>query len=240
MITVIVPVYNEKSTIRDVIISILELKKFLDLQLIVVDNNSSDGTRSILKTLSKQYQFTLIETNLRGKGIAVRKGLEVAIGSLVSIVDADKEYNPKELLKLIEIMKVNNYRFVLGNRYENQKNVRYFENQRIKTIYYNIGHVLFTKYFNFIFGTKLKDPATMWKIFYLDDIKNHKLSGIGFEFDWEILALLIRKGITPIEIGEITYKSRDHSKGKKIKSFRDPLKWVFYISYYRIKNFVLN
>ena len=79
----------------------------------------------------------------------------------------------------------------------------------------------------------------MWKIFYLADVKDHKLSGSGFEFDWEILALLIRKNILPIELGAISYQSRDHSEGKKIKSFKDPLKWIFYIFYYRFKKFKL-
>jgi len=234
-VSVIMPVFNEVKTLENAINSVLELKEFLNLQLIVVDNCSTDGTRELLQKIKNDINFEIIfDAEPQGKGIAVRKGLQIANGEIVSIIDADNEYTIKDLIKIIRFMRLSNSRFVLGNRHIVGKKMRMFNNKKIRTLYYNFGHKVFTEFFNLLFHTKLQDPATMWKVFYLSEIDGYSFIGRGFEFDWELLALLVRKGHAPQEIS-IEYISRSHAEGKKIKSFRDPLLWVVYITYFRFK-----
>jgi glycosyltransferase involved in cell wall biosynthesis len=234
-VTVIMPVYNEITTIESAISSVLELTKIYSLQLVVVDGCSTDGTKELLQKMKSNVNLEIIfDTAPKGKGTAVRKGLEIATGKIISIIDADNEYTINYLIEIIKFMKLNKLRFVLGNRHIAGKKMRTFTNKKITTIYYNFGHNIFTAYFNLLFNTKLKDPATMWKVFHKSDIEDYRFIGRRFEFDWELLALLIRRGHIPQEV-EIEYISRSHADGKKVKSFKDPFLWVFYIVYFRFK-----
>ena len=234
-VSVIMPVYNEITTIESAVSSVLELTKIYSLQLIIVDGCSTDGTKELLQKMKSHIDFEIIfDTAPHGKGIAVRKGLQIASGKIISIIDADAEYTINNLIEIIKFMRLNKLRFVLGNRHIKGKKIRTFTNQKMTTDYYNIGHKIFTSYFNLLFNTRLKDPATMWKVFHKSDIDDYKFIGRRFEFDWELLALLIRRGHIPQEI-DIEYISRSHADGKKIKSFRDPFLWVFLIVYFRFK-----
>lgn len=234
-VSVIMPVYNEIKTLESAVSSVLKLTKIYSLELIIVDNCSTDGSKELLQKMKNNVNSQVIfDAEPKGKGIAVRKGLRIATGKIISIIDADNEYTIENLIELLEFMRLNKSRFVLGNRHIKGKKMRTFTNQKMKTGYYNFGHKIFTTYFNVLFNTRLKDPATMWKVFYKSDIDNYKFIGHGFEFDWELLALLIRRGHIPQEV-EIEYASRSHAEGKKIKSFRDPFLWVFLIIYFRFK-----
>ena len=234
-VSVIMPVYNEITTIESAVSSVLELTKIYSLQLIIVDGCSTDGTKELLQKMKSHIDFEIIfDTAPHGKGLAVRKGLQIASGKIISIIDADAEYKIKDLIEIIKFMRLNKLRFVLGNRHIKGKKIRTFTNQKMTTDYYNLGHKIFTSYFNLLFNTRLKDPATMWKVFHKSDIDDYRFIGRRFEFDWELLALLIRRGHIPQEI-DIEYISRSHADGKKIKSFRDPFSWVFLIVYFRFK-----
>lgn len=234
-VTIIMPVYNEITTIESAVSSVLELTKIYSLQLIIVDGCSTDGTKELLQKMKSHIDFEIIfDTAPHGKGIAVRKGLQIASGKIISIIDADAEYTINDLIEIIKFMRLNKLRFVLGNRHIKGKKIRTFTNQKMTTDYYNLGHKIFTSYFNLLFNTRLKDPATMWKVFHKSDIDDYRFIGRRFEFDWELLALLIRRGHIPQEV-DIEYISRSHADGKKVKSFRDPLLWVFYIVYFRFK-----
>lgn len=234
-VSVIMPVYNEITTIESAVSSVLELTKIYSLQLIIVDGCSTDGTKELLQKMKSHIDFEIIfDTAPHGKGLAVRKGLQIASGKIISIIDADAEYKIKDLIEIIKFMRLNKLRFVLGNRHIKGKKIRTFTNQKMTTDYYNLGHKIFTSYFNLLFNTRLKDPATMWKVFHKSDIDDYRFIGRRFEFDWELLALLIRRGHIPQEI-DIEYISRSHADGKKIKAFRDPFSWVFLIVYFRFK-----
>jgi glycosyltransferase involved in cell wall biosynthesis len=237
-VSVIMPVFNELRTITNAVQDVLKLKQHLNLELIVVDNCSTDGTSELLSDLKNTLDFELILGAFpQGKGVAVKGGLEKAQGAIISIIDADNEYTIPNLIEIINFMKMNNLRFALGARPRNtegHRGIRSLENSPITTFYYNFGHTIFTAFFNALFKTRLKDPATMWKVFYRNDIDRYSFTGKRFEFDWELLALLIRKGHIPAEVS-IEYTSRNHKQGKKIRPFRDPVMWSFCIIYYRFK-----
>ena len=221
-VTVIMPVFNEVKTIENAISSVLELQDFFKLQLVVVDNCSTDGTKKLLQKMKNKTNFEIIfDAAPQGKGISVRKGLQIANGEIIYIIDADNEYTIKDLIKIINFMKSSELRFVLGNRHIAGKKMRVFNDKKIRTLYYNFGHKVFTEFFNLLFQTKLQDPATMWKVFYKSDIDGYSFIGHGFEFDWELLALLIRKGHTPQEV-QIDYTSRSHADGKKLSHLEIP------------------
>lgn len=234
-LSVVMPVFNEEATVESSVLAILELRPRLDLELVVVESNSNDQSRAILVELQTKHEFKLIlEGEPGGKGLAVRRGLKECDGDVIVIMDADNEYRAKDLLTIHKFMLDSGSRFVLGNRHVAGRRMRDFPGERLKTFYYNFGHHLFTQLFNVLFGTKLSDPATMWKVFYKSDIEGYDFIGKRFEFDWEILALLVRRGIHPREI-DIDYRSRNHEEGKKIRSFRDPISWLFYIFYFRFR-----
>jgi glycosyltransferase involved in cell wall biosynthesis len=226
-ITVLMPVYNERENIEIAIKDLLSLKNTLNLELIVIESNSSE-----LRT--SQGFILVLEDKARGKGHAVRNGLQHATGDLVVIIDGDNEYDVNDLVVLYNCLESSKSRLVLGNRHIAGKRMRNFTNEPIKTFYYNLGHIIFTTFFNYLFGTRLIDPATMWKLFYRSDVSKAPFIGKRFEFDWELLAFLVREGASPIEI-PITYISRSHQQGKKIRTFRDPILWIAYIIYFRFR-----
>lgn len=233
--SVIVPVYNEEKTISKVVAELMTLKKSVNIEVIVVESNSKDATLNILKELKAKNDFNLIIQKIAsGKGNAVIEGLSQADGEFVAIVDGDNEYSIGDLKSLIQPLLRDEADLVLGSRHIKGSKMRVFKNHPIRTAYFNFGHVLFTAFFNILYGTKLYDPATMWKVFRKNLIQDYSFTGQRFEFDWEILALLIRRGAVVKEL-PASYTSRTKEEGKKIRPIKDPALWVFWIITYRFR-----
>lgn len=230
-ISVIMPVYNEESTVRGAIMRTLnkEIDGFC-IELIVVESNSTDGTRKAIESIDPRSNLTVIyEESPNGKGSAVRKGLNIASGEYVIIQDADDEYDVNDYDALIKHLDENNKAFVLGARIgKSSLRMRNLEGQPVREMYLNIGHWFFCFLIYVLYGAKLKDPATMYKVFRIDAIDIKSLRRNGFDFDWELLIHLIKKGHVPDEL-PISYASRNYNDGKKIKLFSDPIKWVLTI-----------
>jgi glycosyltransferase involved in cell wall biosynthesis len=236
-VSVVVPVYNEISTVRSALDALVAKRiPGYELQLIVVESNSTDGSREVVRSYLEHPCVTLIlEDEPRGKGHAVRTGLAAASGDIVLIQDADLEYDLNDYEKLLAPIAAGDYAFVLGSRHaKGAWAIRKFTDQKVHALVLNLAHWSFTMMINASLGIWLNDPFTMYKVFRRDCLDGLKLECNRFDFDWELLIKLVRKGYRPIEI-PIAYRSRSFKEGKKVSMIRDPLTWIVALVKYRFQ-----
>ena len=236
-LSIIVPAYNEKATVKESLDAIVAKEiPGLKIEVIIIESNSTDGTRDIVLSYQSNPKVRLIfQEKARGKGNAVREGLLHATGDIILIQDADLEYDVADYDALIAPIITGRQAFVLGSRHGQAGwAIRKFNDQPIQAFILNIAHWAFTLLLNLSLGVWLKDPFTMYKVFRRDCLQNLKLECNRFDFDWEILIKLIRKGYNPIEI-PITYHSRSFAEGKKVTMFKDPASWIVAIVKYRFQ-----
>ena len=234
-LSVIVPIYNEAATVRQSLDAILaKTVPGWTLQIIMVESNSTDGTRPIVQTYATHPRVKLIlEDRPRGKGHAVRAGLTHATGDVILIQDADLEYDLDDYDILLAPLAAGRQEFVLGSRHgEGGWAIRKFSDQPFQALILNLAHWGFTLLINVALFIWLKDPFTMYKVFRRECLEGLTFECNRFDFDWELLMKLVRKGHRPIEI-PISYKSRSFKEGKKISMFRDPLTWLWAVVKYR-------
>jgi glycosyltransferase involved in cell wall biosynthesis len=234
-LSVIMPAYNEINTIRQGIEKVLNKQlRGMDIELIIVESNSTDGTKDIVNLYKDHPRVNVVfEQKPSGKGHAVRAGFEVAIGDFILIQDADNEYDIQDYEILLEPLISGREVFVLGARHGvTSWNVRKFSDQPMRAILLNLGHWIFATLINVLYGVRLKDPFTMYKVFRRDCIQDIVFECNRFDFDHELVLKLIRKGFRPIEI-PVRYHSRSFAHGKKVRIFADPLSWLRAIIKYR-------
>jgi len=236
MLSVILPAYNEAKTF-DVLMEALLRKQMPDIQMeiIVVESNSTDGTRELALKYKGHPQVKLIlEEQPRGKGHAVRTGLKAASGDFVLIQDADLEYDLEDYDALLEPLVAGRSAFVLGSRHggRNVWKMRQFTGQHGLSLFVNLGHWFFTTLVNVLFFQRLRDPFTMFKVFRRDCLYGLEFECNRFDFDFELLIKLIRKGFHPVEL-PVNYRSRSFKEGKKVRLLRDPLAWLVVIAWLR-------
>ena len=234
-LSVIMPAFNEVSTIKCGIEKVLSKKlRKINIELILVESNSKDGTREIVLQYVDHLRVTVIfEDEARGKGHAVRTGLKKATGDFILIQDADDEYDIDDYDLLLEPLISGRQVFVLGaRRGAGSWKIREFSDQPMRAALLNLGHWIFAILINILYGVWLKDPFTMYKVFRRDCIKDLVFECNRFDFDHELLIKLIRKGYKPIEI-PVCYRSRSFADGKKIRIFADPWTWLRAIIKYR-------
>ena len=229
-ISVIIPAFNEVDTIGTVLDQILEKEiPGATIEVCVVESNSTDGTREkVLAYQGRHNVKILLEQQPKGKGHAVRAGLEMATGDIVVIQDADLEYDMDDYESLINPIRAYKTSFVLGSRHpagEKAWQIRSFEGQQKVASLLNLGHIFFTWLLNFTFRQRLRDPFTMFKVFRRDAIENMRFECNRFDFDLELVGKLIRAGRFPLEI-DVHYESRSFDEGKKVSFFRDPPTWI--------------
>jgi len=226
VISIIIPVYNEENTVLTLLNNIAGIKfEELDKELIIIESNSTDKTRDLVKDFVAQHSDIkfILEEKPRGKGHAVRSGFNEATGDFIAIQDGDLEYDVNDYDKLILPLIRYQKAFVLGSRHTGDWKMRNFgTGRKVLSAYVNFGHVLLTALINIGCGVKLKDPFTMYKLFRRECLYGLRFDGNRFEIDWEIVIKLIRKGFIPAEI-PVNYTSRDFKAGKKILMFRDPI-----------------
>ena len=226
VLNVVMPVYNEARTVRSIIEDVLDSKiDGLEIYLIIVGGGSNDGTDGIIQEFAERLNVkVLIQNSPSGKGNAVRAGFEHLKNGIVLIQDGDREYRVEDYPKLVEPILKGETDFVLGSRYS-EGPMRKFGVFGFRASVMNFGHLLFTFLFNLIYGVQLKDPFTMFKVFNSKCIDNMRFVSDRFDFDYELLAKLIRSGFVPLEI-PITYVSRGFDEGKKVRLIRDPISWL--------------
>lgn len=225
-LSVVMPVFNERATFPDVA-SQLVAKQIpgLDLELVIVESSSTDGTRDEVKRFEGHPRVKVIyEDRPRGKGHGVRTGLKEATGDFVLIQDADLEYDLNDYEILLEPLRAFRHAFVLGARHGMDGKtwkMRHFTDQVLVSRVMNFGHLFFTALFNLVYGTRLRDPFTMYKVFRRDCLHGLTFESNRFDFDWELVGKLVRAGYIPIEI-PVNYTSRSFKDGKKVNFWRDP------------------
>jgi SAM-dependent methyltransferase len=227
-LSVIMPAYNEASTIKAGIERVLNKQLFeMEIELILVESNSNDGTKEIVLDYVNHPRVTVIfEDQARGKGHAVRTGLKQATGEFILIQDADDEYDIEDYDAVIEPLRDGREAFVLGARHGGGAwKMRKFADQPVHAFVLNGGHLFFTGLVNAFYGVWLRDPFTMYKVFRRDCIEGIHFESNRFDFDFEILIKLIRRGFRPIEI-PVNYRSRSFLEGKKVRMFADPITWI--------------
>jgi len=206
-ISVVIPVYNEVTTIKEVISSVMAAP--YDKELIIIDDGSVDGTREILKELSlPDLQTAFHERNL-GKGAALRTGFSMATGDIVIIQDADLEYSPSDYPKLFKPLLDGRADVVYGSRFIGG------DEHRTLFFWHMVGNRFLTLLSNMLSNLNLTDMETCYKAFRREVLKKITIEEDRFGFEPEITAKMSKLGAKIFEVG-ISYSGRTYSEGKKI------------------------
>lgn len=236
-LSIVMPAFNEGKSIRGGIERVLSKRiEGVDIELIIVESNSTDGTREIVREYEGRERVKVVwQERPRGKGNAVRTGFEHISGDYVLIQDADDEYDIEDYDALIEPLLSGEAAFVLGARHGGGAwKMRQFDDQPLAGHVLNFGHWFFATLVNVVFGLRLKDPFTMYKVFRADCLRGLAFECNRFDFDFELLIKLVRSGYRPIEI-PVNYRSRSFKEGKKVNAFRDPWTWLRAIVKFRLQ-----
>ena len=213
MLTIIIPVFNEINTIEKIINKVLALN-FISTEIILVDDASTDGTKTLIESrLSKKVTKVIYHNNNMGKGSAIKSAQSYINGDYVIIQDADLEYNPQDYYNLLKPIMDGKCDVVYGSRVLGKN--RYKLKNFTSTYRIFANHIL-TIVSNLINNQNLTDAHTCYKLFKTKIFKNIKLEENGFSFCPEITTKISNMKIKIIEI-PISYNGRDYKSGKKIK-----------------------
>jgi glycosyltransferase involved in cell wall biosynthesis len=228
-------IYNESSTVATAIDRVLELEiPDVEVEMILVESNSTDGTRDIVAGYADHPRVTLVlQDSPRGKGNAVREGFEHTTGSVILIQDADLEYSVDDYPALLAPIANGDADFTLGCRHVPGKPIRVMHGKRAIAAVVNAAHWGFLWLFNITYGTHLRDPFTMYKVFRAECIDGVEFVADRFDFDWELVAKLVRLGYQPLEL-PVDYNARAFGGGKKVRFFRDPPTWMWACLRFRV------
>jgi len=233
-LSIIMPVYNEKHTIEEIIRRVSGVEG-IEKELIIVDDFSTDGTREFLREYmgdcnipqgTEVVKILFHDKNL-GKGMAIRTGLKNVMADMVIIQDADLEYDPNDYLKLIKPIVEDGADVVYGSRLLSHKN-------KMSYLRYFIGGQIVTWLTNLLYGSKLTDEPTCYKLFRADILKSLRLNCKRFEFCPEVTAKVRKKRIKIVEV-PISYEPRKIKEGKKI-TWKDGLQAIWTLLKYRFKD----
>jgi glycosyltransferase involved in cell wall biosynthesis len=206
LLSVVMPVFNEKATIDEIIRRTLAVP--LRVQLIVIDDCSTDGTRDMLTALQRELGFTLVlQPQNAGKGSALRRGFQEVRGDLVVIQDADLEYSPEEFPELIELICDGRADVVFGSRFLGRHRVFMFTHY--------MGNRFLTMATNILYNTMLTDMETCYKVMRTEVLRSMTLEANGFGIEPELTAKIFKRGYRVYEV-PISYDGRSYEEGKKI------------------------
>ncbi|BCM90758.1 undecaprenyl-phosphate mannosyltransferase [Abditibacteriota bacterium] len=227
LLSVLIPVYNERATLEEILRRVRAIS--LDLEMIVVDNVSDDGTREYLQSLlesgdaggaeSSSRLRVVFQTQNKGKGASVRRALGLARGQWVIVQDADLEYDPRDFQKLLDLAKRRRLDAVFGTRLAPGSATRR-EQPRTAFFYGRVGLTLF---YRVLYGAPLDDVATCYKLLRRPFALSLGLTCDGFDLDFEIAAKVARARKHGARVGQtpISYHPRTELEGKKIRVVRD-------------------
>jgi glycosyltransferase involved in cell wall biosynthesis len=222
LLSVVRPAYNERDTIDEIIRRVLAVP--VRLELIVVDDCSTDGTRDRLQALQRELGFTLILQAVNGgKGAALRAGFTKVSGEIVIIQDADLEYSPEEYPSLIELICTGRADVVYGSRFLGRHRVFLFTHYA--------GNRALTLMTNILYNTMLTDMETCFKVMRAEVLRSMTLKSNGFGIEPELTAKIFKRGYRVYEI-PITYDGRGYSEGKKI-TWQDGIVAIWTLLKYR-------
>ena len=223
-LSIIIPCYNEQKTISFILDKVRNLKDY-DKEIIVVDDCSTDGTKEILKKLENSIEIKILYNDEnRGKGYCIKKGIDSSTGSVLIIQDADLEYDPNDIPKLINPIKNGNADVVYGSRFAGS------EEKRVLFYWHSLGNKFLTTLSNMFTNLNLTDMECCYKAFKSKIIKDINLKENRFGFEPEITAKISKKDIQIYEVG-IKYFGRKYSDGKKI-TWVDGFRAIYCIIFY--------
>ena len=223
LLSVVMPAFNERETIDEIVTRVLAVP--MQIELIVVDDCSTDGTRDRLKDLQQHYGFTLLlQERNQGKGAALRRGFAAVTGDIVVIQDADLEYSPEEFPVLVDLIIEGRADVVYGSRFLGRHRVFLFTHY--------LGNRVLTLITNVLYNTMLTDMETCYKVMRRDVLESLDLRSDGFGIEPEITAKIFKRGYRVYEV-PITYDGRSYDEGKKI-GWKDGLVALWVLLKYRV------
>lgn len=221
-ISILIPVYNEKKSLLEILSRVEQVDFKLEKEIIIIDDYSTDGTRDLYSQINHKVLYH--EQN-QGKGAALRTGLKEATGDVIIIQDADLEYNPEDYVPLVELVVKGSADVVYGSRLSNRDNHEKF---LLLSFLANLFLSFLTRLF---FGVYISDMETCYKVFKADVIKDIEIESNKFDFEPEITAKVLKKGVRYLE-SPISYNARTSEEGKKI-GWKDGVQAVWTLFKYR-------
>ncbi|MFN8299310.1 MAG: glycosyltransferase family 2 protein [Chitinophagales bacterium] len=225
-LSVIMPVYNEKKTIREIIAKVMAVP--IEIELVIVDDGSTDGTRDILKEYEGKPNIKVVyHQQNKGKTGAIKTGIPYTTGEIISIQDGDLETDPNDFVKLTEPIKKGEASVVYGSRYLNRTE---------KSMYfaYKFGARFLSWVVNILYCQRITDEATCYKVFKADILKQIPLEYNRFEFCPEVTAKVSKMGYKIKEL-PMNYYPRSFDEGKKM-NWRDGVKALWVLIKFRFLN----
>jgi glycosyltransferase involved in cell wall biosynthesis len=221
------PVFNEAETVQEAIERVRELDlPDTQIDIVIVESNSTDGSRELVAKFEGTPGIRIFyEPEPRGKGHAVREALKHVTGEILLIQDADLEYSVEDYPALLAPITAGRVDFTLGCRHVPGQPMRVMRENRVLGWVINSAHWGFTVLFDVFYGVRLHDPFTMYKVFRRECVEGIEFESDRFDFDWELVAKMIRLGYSPLEV-PVTYSARSFASGKKVRLFRDPPTWL--------------
>jgi glycosyltransferase involved in cell wall biosynthesis len=223
LLSVVMPVYNEVATVEEMVGRVLAVP--LRIELIAIDDASSDGSRDLLLKLGQEKGFkVLLQERNQGKGAAVRRGIAETSGEIVVIQDADLEYSPEEYPELLDLIVKGKADAVFGSRFIGRHRCFLFTHY--------LANLFLNLVTNVLYNTTMTDMETCFKAVRADVLKALPLKSNRFGIEPEITAKLFKRGARVYEV-PITYEGRDYSEGKKV-SWRDGIPALWTLIRYRV------
>jgi glycosyltransferase involved in cell wall biosynthesis len=222
-LSAIVPVYNERNMVVEVVRRMRAVDLPLDREIVLVDDGSDDGTRSVLQQLRDSTVRVVVHPSNRGKGAAIRSGLANSTGDLVIIQDADLEYDPEDWPRLLAPMLKGRAQVVYGSRFTGER--------RNMLFLHWLGNRFLSFVTNALYNTTLSDMETCYKLFDRRVLDSIVLRADRFEFEPEVTAKVLRQRIRIYEV-PISYAGREPDEGKKI-TWRDGFAALWTLVKYR-------
>jgi glycosyltransferase involved in cell wall biosynthesis len=221
-LSIIIPVYNEKKTIKEILRRIMAVKiPGVNKEIIIVDDKSTDGTRKILEKTKKNHpKFKIIyHSKNQGKGAAVRTGFKYASGDYFLIQDADLEYNPQDIPRLLKPVLEKKARVVYGSRLKRWPNLKKDE-RKLRFLLHYFGNRFLSLVTSLFYGQWITDMETCYKLFPKKAVRGMQLKARKFDFEPEITSKLLKKGYRILEV-PINTEPRGYEEGKKLKTLKD-------------------
>jgi hypothetical protein len=233
-LSIIVPVYNEAASVGAILSSLTSLELPVEYEVIAVESASSDGSREVVESFAQRGEIRAIfQPEARGKGLAVRQGIEAANGSIILIQDADFEYDLDDYNALLAPILQRHASFVLGSRTLGLDDwrIRHYAGTPLRGALVDLAQLIFERTFNVLYRQKTTDINTMFKVFRRECIDGCEFTSERFNFDIELVCKIVRNGHVPLEV-PVNYQGRGFDEGKKVTLAEA---WPNYFEMFRVR-----